>query len=163
MKLPPASRKALYTFCASSLAAPQPQSSPKVIVPRAISDTLSPEFPSSLYFISLLSQFGFLPRDGGATNIIPMCSRAFTAVNPSLNTHRRSASSESTAHGSTPVTRRRPLLGGFEFSCDGALLVLRHKSRQVAHDSARMRRKRANAIRLTAFVERDGKQRIRGF
>src|SRR5215468_4786442 len=51
MKLPPASRKALYTFCASSLAAPQPQSSPKVIVPSAASDTRRPEFPSSLYFI----------------------------------------------------------------------------------------------------------------
>src|SRR5215467_7956361 len=63
MKLPPASRKALYTFCASSLAAPQPQSSPKVIVPSAASDTRSPEFPSSLYFIFSLSQFGFLPRD----------------------------------------------------------------------------------------------------
>src|SRR5882672_547747 len=51
MKLPPASRKASYTFRASSFAAPQPQSSPKVIVPRAASDTRSPEFPSSLYFI----------------------------------------------------------------------------------------------------------------
>src|ERR1700720_983324 len=38
IKLPPASRKASYTFRASSLAAPQPQSSPKVIVPSASSD-----------------------------------------------------------------------------------------------------------------------------
>src|SRR5262249_40358941 len=51
MKLPPASRNASYTFRASSFAAPQPQSLPKVIVPRAASDTRRPEFPSSLYFI----------------------------------------------------------------------------------------------------------------
>ena len=38
MKLPPASRKASYTFRASSLAVPQPQSSPKVIVPSAASE-----------------------------------------------------------------------------------------------------------------------------
>jgi hypothetical protein len=37
--------------CASFFAEPYPQSSPKVMVPRQISDTRNPEFPSSLYFI----------------------------------------------------------------------------------------------------------------
>src|SRR5437879_5108432 len=56
MKLPPASRNASYTFLASSFAAPQPQSSPKVMVPSAASETRSPECPSSLYFTT----FSFL-------------------------------------------------------------------------------------------------------
>ncbi len=38
----------------SSFLAPQPQSSPKVIVPRQISDTRNPLFPSNLYFIDFL-------------------------------------------------------------------------------------------------------------
>src|SRR5580700_7247110 len=53
MKLPPASRKASYTFRDSSLAAPQPQSSPKVIVPSAASETRSPLLPKSRYFIRI--------------------------------------------------------------------------------------------------------------
>src|SRR6202030_2196570 len=57
MKLPPASRKASYTFRASSLAAPQPQSSPKVIVPSAVSETRSPLLPKSRYFIMNLLFF----------------------------------------------------------------------------------------------------------
>src|ERR1700730_10441850 len=53
MKFPPASRKASYTFRASSLAVPQPHSSPKVMVPRAASETRSPEFPKSRYLIAI--------------------------------------------------------------------------------------------------------------
>src|SRR5215469_718595 len=52
MKLPPDSRYASYNFFASSLPAPHPQSSPKVMAPSATSETRNPEFPSSLYFIS---------------------------------------------------------------------------------------------------------------
>src|SRR4030095_4688859 len=52
-KLPPASRKASYTFRDSSLAAPQPQSSPKVIVPSAASETRSPLLPKSRYRIEI--------------------------------------------------------------------------------------------------------------
>src|SRR6266446_6315025 len=51
------SRKALYTFCASSLGAPQPQSSPKVMVPRANSDTRNPDLPRSRYFIVTFDVF----------------------------------------------------------------------------------------------------------
>ena len=51
MKSPPASRKASYTFRASSFAAPQPQSSPRVIVPSAASETRSPLLPKSRYRI----------------------------------------------------------------------------------------------------------------
>src|SRR6185369_856915 len=57
MKLPPASRKASYTFRASSFAAPQPQSSPKVIVPSAASETRSPLLPKSLYLICISFKF----------------------------------------------------------------------------------------------------------
>ena len=53
MKLPPASRKASYTFRASSFEAPQPQSSPKVIVPSAASETRSPLLPKSRYFTGI--------------------------------------------------------------------------------------------------------------
>jgi hypothetical protein len=47
-KLPPASRKASKIRRLSSFEAPQPQSSPKVIVPRQISDTRRPLRPRSL-------------------------------------------------------------------------------------------------------------------
>ena len=50
-EIAPASRKASYTFRASSLAAPQPQSSPKVMVPSAASETRSPLLPKSRYRI----------------------------------------------------------------------------------------------------------------
>src|SRR6266566_4888644 len=53
MKFPPASRKASYTFLASSLAEPQPHSSPKVMVPSATSETRSPELPKSRYRIGI--------------------------------------------------------------------------------------------------------------
>src|SRR5882672_7531669 len=52
IKLPPAARNASYTFRASSLAAPQPQSSPKVIVPSAASETRRPLLPKSRYFMN---------------------------------------------------------------------------------------------------------------
>src|SRR5580700_10810601 len=58
MKLPPASRKASYTLRASSLGAPQPQSSPNVIAPSATSDTRSPLLPKSLYRIITLLYHG---------------------------------------------------------------------------------------------------------
>src|SRR5580658_7797066 len=51
MKLPPALRKASYTLRASSLAVPQPQSSPKVMVPSAASETRRPLLPKSRYRI----------------------------------------------------------------------------------------------------------------
>src|SRR5437867_8956591 len=49
MKLPPASAKRSKIFRLSSLEAPHPQSSPKVMVPRTSSDTLTPLRPNSLY------------------------------------------------------------------------------------------------------------------
>src|SRR5258708_21069645 len=49
MKLPPASMKASYIRRDSSLGAPQPRSSPKVMVPRHNSDTRNPLCPNSLY------------------------------------------------------------------------------------------------------------------
>src|SRR4051812_40845662 len=52
MKLPPASRKASRTFRLSSFDDPQPQSSPKVIVPRQSSETRRPDLPSSRYRIA---------------------------------------------------------------------------------------------------------------
>src|SRR5579871_1413094 len=55
MKLPPVSRKASYTFRASSLAEPQPQSSPKVMVPSAASETRSPLLPNNRYRIDQFS------------------------------------------------------------------------------------------------------------
>ncbi len=47
MKLPPASKKASRTWRLSSFDDPQPQSSPKVMVPRQSSETLRPDLPSS--------------------------------------------------------------------------------------------------------------------
>src|SRR5712671_5147965 len=41
-------------FCASAFGEPHPHSSPKVIVPRAASETRSPLLPSNLYFMFLL-------------------------------------------------------------------------------------------------------------
>src|SRR5260370_11166094 len=49
MKLPPASLNASYIRRDSSLDAPQPRSSPKVMVPRHNSETRNPLWPNSLY------------------------------------------------------------------------------------------------------------------
>src|SRR5512139_2795339 len=54
-KFPPASANESKIFRLSSFVDPQPHSSPKVIVPRHSSDTLSPVFPSSLYRIASAS------------------------------------------------------------------------------------------------------------
>jgi hypothetical protein len=48
MKLPPASAKAASTAWLSGSSAPNPQASPKLIVPRHSSDTRIPLRPSSL-------------------------------------------------------------------------------------------------------------------
>src|SRR5713226_6523895 len=44
-------------FCASAFGEPHPNSSPKVIVPRAASETRSPHLPSNLYFIIVFLSF----------------------------------------------------------------------------------------------------------
>src|SRR5258708_19261958 len=49
MKFPPRLAKTSKTRRASSGGAPQPHSSPKVIVPRQISETRNPLLPRSLY------------------------------------------------------------------------------------------------------------------
>src|SRR5262245_17044013 len=49
MKLPPCSQKAWSMAKLSSLSAPKPQSSPKVIVPRQSSEILRPLLPRVLY------------------------------------------------------------------------------------------------------------------
>src|SRR3990172_7114780 len=54
-KFPPASTYASKIFRLSSFDAPQPHSSPNVIVPRHSSETRSPVFPSSLYRIGSAS------------------------------------------------------------------------------------------------------------
>src|SRR5215208_435505 len=51
MKLPPALAKRSNIFLLSAFDAPQPQVSPKVIVPRQSSETRSPLCPSNLYLI----------------------------------------------------------------------------------------------------------------
>src|SRR4030095_5503114 len=48
MKFPPASRHGSQRLRASPFAAPQPHSSPNVIVPNAASDTRRPLLPNSL-------------------------------------------------------------------------------------------------------------------
>ena len=53
-KLPPASANASKILRLSSFDAPQPHSSPNVIVPRHSSETRRPVFPSSLYRIAYL-------------------------------------------------------------------------------------------------------------
>ena len=59
MKLPPASKKASRIWRLSSFDEPQPQSSPKVIVPRHSSETRRPDLPSNRYrIIDGLSQIG---------------------------------------------------------------------------------------------------------
>src|ERR1700730_3966684 len=74
MKFPPASQKASYTFLASSLAEPQPNSSPKVMVPSAASETRSPELPKSRYRIGIsFSEKRLVLETDGVTSRIRQC------------------------------------------------------------------------------------------
>src|SRR5690349_7416281 len=65
MKLPPRSTNASNTRRLSSLEAPKPQSSPKVMVPRQSSETRSPLFPRSLYRMALAYRGGALATISG--------------------------------------------------------------------------------------------------
>src|SRR3979411_2769388 len=51
MTLPPASANRSSILALTSGDAPQPQSSPKVIVPSATSESRTPDVPKSLYFM----------------------------------------------------------------------------------------------------------------
>src|SRR6516165_4539589 len=86
MKLPPASRKASRTRRLSSFDEPQPQSSPKVIVPRQSSETRRPDLPSSRYRIAdpplgnaetSTAQFGLKP---GTTSPRPPLASTYWPV-----------------------------------------------------------------------------------
>ena len=63
-EIAPGLAESVVDFCASSFAAPHPQSSPKVIVPSAASETRSPQCPGSLYFITFLSGVCLLSISG---------------------------------------------------------------------------------------------------
>src|SRR5215212_9780376 len=64
MKLPPASANALNIFWLSAFDAPQPQSSPNVMVPRHNSETCNPLWPSNLYLILFSIGTSPKPRQG---------------------------------------------------------------------------------------------------
>src|SRR5574339_787147 len=69
MKFPPASAKASKILRLSSLEAPQPQTSPNVIVPRHSSETCNPLGPNNLYFISL--SIDLIPESGQRVDLPP--------------------------------------------------------------------------------------------
>src|SRR5258706_14326701 len=76
MKLPPASLKASYIRRDSSLGAPQPRSSPKVMVPRHNSETRKPLCPNSLYRMDEGPRWSSIagaerPDEGGAARTMP--------------------------------------------------------------------------------------------
>src|SRR3981081_2421872 len=59
MTLPPASANRSSILALTSGGAPQPQSSPKVIVPSATSEIRTPVLPKSLYFIRFPHSLGW--------------------------------------------------------------------------------------------------------
>src|SRR6266851_730467 len=76
MTLPPASANRSRILALTSADAPQPQSSPEVIVPSATSEIRTPDLPKSLY----LMRFPPLLRMGSARSRRALCPRGSREV-----------------------------------------------------------------------------------